>query len=152
MRRDKDEREAPAEKLEHTLQPISAGICVPIFAFMAAGVSLSASALRTFINDRTALAVVAGLVIGKTIGVFGGSLLAVGLRLGALPPGLTWHDLFAVSVLTGCGFTISLLIAELAFTDSDTSSRIKVAVLAGSLLASVLAALLLRRRVRTRTP
>lgn len=145
---DKGEHEAPAEKLEHTLQPISAGICVPIFAFMAAGVSLSADALRAFIHDRTALAVVAGLVIGKTIGVFGGSRLAVGLRLASLPSGLSWRDLFAVSVVTGCGFTISLLIAELAFTDGAVTARITIAVLTGSLLASLLAALLLRRRRR----
>jgi Na+:H+ antiporter, NhaA family len=147
---DPGEHEAPAEKLEHTVQPISAGICVPLFAFMAAGVSLSATALRAFVHDRTALAVLAGLVIGKTIGVFGGCLIAVGMRLGTLPPGLNWRDLFAVSVLTGCGFTVSLLIAELAFEDPTAASQIKIAVLAGSLLASLLAALLLRRRVRAR--
>ena len=147
---DPGEDEAPAERLEHVLQPISAGICVPIFAFTAAGVSLTASALNAFIHDRTADAVVIGLVVGKTLGVFGGSLLGVRLKLGTLPAGLTWRDLFAVSVLTGCGFTVSLLIAELAFEDPAMSAKIKIAVLAGSLIASLLAALLLHRRVRAR--
>ncbi len=145
---DNGEHEAPAERLAHLLQPISAGICVPAFAFMSAGVSLSRAALKDFSNDRVALAVVAGLVIGKTIGVLGGSLLAVKTRLARLPAGLGWRDLFAVSVLTGCGFTVSLLISELAF--GAMAERIKVAVLAGSLVASLLAAVLLRRRVRAR--
>ena len=147
---DPGEHEAPAVRLEHILQPISAGICVPAFAFMAAGVSLSASALKSFATDRVALAVVAGLVIGKTIGVFGGSVLAVKSRLATMPPGLSWRDLFAVSVLTGCGFTISLLITELSFGPTAEGSRITVAVLVGSLIASVLGALLLRRRARAR--
>ena len=123
----------PAERLEHILQPISAGFCVPAFAFMAAGVPLSASALRGFATDRVAIAVVAGLVVGKTIGVFGGSLLALKYPAGPAAAGLSWRDLFAVSVLTGCGFTVSLLIAELAFGDGTEAARIKIAVLAGSL-------------------
>ncbi len=147
---DEGEHESPAERLEHVLQPISAGVCVPIFAFMAAGVPLDVGALHAFITDRTALAVVAGLVIGKTVGVFGGSLLTVGLRLSTVPPGLHWRDLFAVSVLTGCGFTVSLLIAELAFDGEAAGARIKAAILAGSLVSSLLAALLLRRQVRAR--
>ncbi len=148
VKRDEGEHEAPAERLEHVLQPISAGICVPAFAFMAAGVPLSPSALKSFATDQVAIAVVAGLVLGKTIGVFGGCLLAVKSRLAALPPKLSWHDLFAVSVLTGCGFTVSLLIAELSFGDGEEASRIKIAVLAGSLIASLIAAALLRRRAR----
>jgi NhaA family Na+:H+ antiporter len=145
---DVGEHEAPAERLEHILQPISAAFCVPAFAFMAAGVSLSPSALKSFATNRVALAVVAGLVLGKTIGVFGGSLLAVKTHLAVLPPALSWHDLFAVSVLTGCGFTVSLLITELAFGDGAEAAPIKIAVLVGSLIASLLGAALLRRRVR----
>jgi NhaA family Na+:H+ antiporter len=148
VRRDPGEHHAPAETLEHRLQPFSAGFCVPVFAFFAAGVTLSAEALRAFAADRVAWAVVAGLVLGKTIGVFGGSLLAVRTRLARLPKGIGWRDLFAVSVLTGCGFTVSLLIAELAFDDPATRDRIKAAVLLGSLVAALAATLLLRRRVR----
>jgi Na+:H+ antiporter, NhaA family len=145
---DPGEHEAPAVRVEHILQPISAGICVPAFAFMAAGVSLSAQSLKSFATDRVALAVVAGLVVGKTIGVFGGSLVAVTARLATLPHGLSWHDLFAVSVLTGCGFTVSLLITELAFGAGPEGGRITIAVLTGSLIASIIAAFLLRRRAR----
>jgi NhaA family Na+:H+ antiporter len=145
------EDEAPAERLERVVQPISAGFCVPVFAFTAAGVSLSASALRTFATDRVALAVVAGLVVGKTLGVLGGCLLAVRTRLASLPAGLKWRDVIAVSVLTGCGFTVSLLIAELAFDDPAQAQRMKIAVLTGSFIASVIGALLLRRRSSVRS-
>jgi NhaA family Na+:H+ antiporter len=141
-----------AQALEHRLQPFSAGVCVPVFAFFAAGVVVSGDMVRAFAADRVAWAVVAGLVIGKTVGVFGGALLAVRTGAARLPADMSRHDLFAVSVLTGCGFTVSLLIAELAFTGGGAQDRVKGAVLLGSLLASLLAALMLRRRVRTLSP
>ncbi len=145
---DLGEREAPAQRLEHQLQPISAGICVPIFAFFAAGIPINPGALGALFADRAALGVLSGLIVGKTVGVFGGAGLATRLKLARLPEGLKWRDLFAVAVLTGCGFTVSLLIAELAFPKGDQQARIKGAVLLGSLIASLLAALLLRRRAR----
>lgn len=147
-RRDPGERGTPAERLEHRLQPFSAGVCVPTFAFFAAGVVISAESARAFAVDRTAWAVMAGLVVGKALGVSGTALAAVRLKLARLPRGTSWHDLFASSVLTGCGFTVSLLITELAFTNGDEQNRIKAAVLLGSLLASLAAAFLLRMRRR----
>ena len=148
VRPDPGERHPPAEVLEHRLQPFSAGVCVPLFAFFAAGVPLSLAAAQAFVDDRVAWAVVAGLVVGKTIGVFGGAALAVRSRLARLPADVAWRDLFAVSVLTGCGFTVSLLIAELAFDAGPAQERVKAAVLLGSLVASLVAAVFLRRRVR----
>jgi NhaA family Na+:H+ antiporter len=150
VRHDRGEHESPAELLEHRLQPFSAGVCVPAFAFFAAGVTVTAESLRAFGSDRVAWAVVAGLVVGKTIGVLGGAAVAVAAKLARLPGDLSWRDLLAVSVLTGCGFTVSLLIAELAFADGAQQDRIKGAVLVGSLLASLIASALLHRRVRAR--
>ncbi len=147
---DPGEHEPPAAQLEHRLQPISAGICVPLFAFFAAGITISAGALTAIFTDRVSLGVLLGLVVGKTAGVLGGAAIAVRSRLAALPEGLTWRDLFAVAVVTGCGFTVSLLIAELAFAPGDQQSRVKGAVLLASLIASLLAAALLRRQVRVR--
>jgi Na+:H+ antiporter, NhaA family len=143
---------SPSEVLEHRLQPFSAGVCVPLFAFFSAGLALSGEMVRAFATDRVAWAIVAGLVAGKTLGVFGGALVAVRSGGARLPRGMGWRDLFAVSVLTGCGFTVSLLIAELAFTEGAAQDRVKGAVLLGSLLASLLAALMLRRRVRAAAP
>ncbi|HEX6501557.1 MAG TPA: Na+/H+ antiporter NhaA [Micromonosporaceae bacterium] len=150
VRPDPGERHTPAQRLEHAAQPVSAGFCVPAFAFFAAGVPLSAAALRAFATDRVALAVVAGLVVGKTLGVFGAATLAAATGLGRLPDGLAWRDLLAVSVLTGCGFTVSLLITDLAFEGSAQADRVTIAVLVGSLIASLLSAMLLRRQVRSR--
>jgi Na+:H+ antiporter, NhaA family len=148
VKRDPGESEAPAEWLEHTLQPISAGICVPIFAFFAAGIPIKSDSLGVLFTDRVALGVLLGLVVGKLVGVLGGAWLAVRLRLAALPEGLHWRDLAAVAAVTGCGFTVSLLIAELAFPAGDLQNRIKMAVLVGSLIAALLGAAGLRRRVR----
>lgn len=150
VRRDHGEQHTPGEVFEHRLQPLSAGVCVPLFAFFAAGVPLSASAVGALFTDRLALAVVAGLVLGKSAGVLGAAALAVRLRLARLPGDLAWRDLAAVSVLTGCGFTVSLLIASLAFRGTGREDLVKTAVLLGSLVASLLSALLLRGRVRAR--
>jgi NhaA family Na+:H+ antiporter len=150
VKHDPGEHESPAESLEHILQPISAGICVPLFAFFAAGIPFSSNALSSLFSDRAALGVLAGLVVGKTVGVLGGASLAVRTKLATLPDALNWRDLSAVAVLTGCGFTVSLLIAELAFPAGKQQNGIKGAVLIGSLTAALLAAALLRRRVRAR--
>jgi NhaA family Na+:H+ antiporter len=82
--------------------------------------------------------------------VLGGALGAIALRLAKLPEDLHWRDLVAVSMLAGCGFTVSLLIVELAFGGTDQDARIKMAVLSASLVASLLAAGLLHLRVRAR--
>jgi NhaA family Na+:H+ antiporter len=148
VRRDDDEREAPAEWLEHTLQPISAGICVPLFAFFAAGIPVKGGALGALFTDRAAVGVLVGLVVGKFVGVLGGAWLAIRMRLAGMPSGLHWRDLAAVAALTGCGFTVSLLIAELAFPAGDQQNRIKMAVLLASVLAALIGAAGLRRRVR----
>jgi NhaA family Na+:H+ antiporter len=145
---DRGERKSPAEILEHRLQPISAGICVPLFAFFAAGIPFSLSAIGAMFSDRAALGVLLGLLIGKTIGVFGAAVFAVRAGLAKLPESLHWLDLAAVAVLTGCGFTVSLLIAELAFPQGSQQDSIKAAVLVGSLAASLIAAALLRRRAQ----
>ncbi|HZM84051.1 MAG TPA: Na+/H+ antiporter NhaA [Candidatus Limnocylindrales bacterium] len=148
---DAGERHAPAETLEHRLQPLSAGVCVPLFAFFAAGIPVNAAALSAIFTDRVSLGILLGLVAGKTIGVLGSAFIAVKGGLATLPENLYWRDLGAVAVLTGCGFTVSLLLAELAFDTTLAQDQAKGAVLIGSLTAALLAAALLRRRVRVRT-
>jgi len=149
VRPDDDEQHSPAERLEHRLRPLSAGVAVPVFALFAAGVSLSSEALRGLTADLAAVGVVAGLVVGKFVGVFGGSWLTARLTRAELSPELRWADIAAVAALSGIGFTVSLLIAELAFyDDSGRLEHVKLAVLVASLMASALAAVLLRRRNR----
>ncbi|GAB3229012.1 Na+/H+ antiporter NhaA [Glycomyces halotolerans] len=149
VKRDKGEHEAPALAVEHALQPFSAGFAVPVFAFFSAGVALNAEALSAFAADRVALAVVAGLFLGKTIGVTLGAMIAHRLGWGRLAPDLTWTDIAGVAVLCGCGFTVSLLIAELAFADAAQQDLVKTGVLAGSTLSAIVGAALLNARSRS---
>ncbi|MER2092859.1 MAG: Na+/H+ antiporter NhaA, partial [Saccharopolyspora rectivirgula] len=124
------------------------GLVIPVFAFFAAGVPVGGEALRAIFTDRISIGIMVGLVVGKFIGIFGSSLLAVKLRLGDRPAGVGWTDLASLALLGGIGFTVSLLIAELSLT-GDAAERAKAAVLIASALASVLGALVLvvRRRL-----
>jgi NhaA family Na+:H+ antiporter len=146
---DPGEEHAPAERIEHRLRPWVAGIAVPLFALFAAGVTLSGSAVRQLLTDPVAIGVVAGLLLGKSIGVFGGSWLTARFTRAELNSDLAWRDVAAVSVLAGIGFTVALLIAQLAFgADVAQVERAKAAVLIASVLAALIAAILLARRNR----
>jgi NhaA family Na+:H+ antiporter len=138
---------AHAERLEHRLHPISAGVIVPIFALAAAGIPLAA--LGDAATDSIAIGIFAGLLVGKVVGIFGGARLAVLLRVGSLPRNVQWRDVVPVAMLGAIGYTVSLLIAQLAFDDAAAQERASAAVLAASALASLLAVAMLRRRSRS---
>ncbi|MBA3249995.1 MAG: Na+/H+ antiporter NhaA [Geodermatophilaceae bacterium] len=144
VRADPGEEEAPAARLEHRLQPWSAGFCVPVFAFFAAGVVLSGDTLSGVVTNRVALGVMVGLLVGKALGVLGGALLAVRFGRARRPGDLRWREIGAVAVLGGVGFTVSLLVTELSFTDPATTEQVKAAVLVASLVAAGFGAVLLR--------
>ena len=139
-----------AEHFEHRLRPVSAGVAVPVFAFFAAGVTIGGyDGLITALRDPIALGIVLGLVVGKTVGVFGTTWVLAKLTRARLDAALRWVDVFGMSMLAGIGFTVSLLIGELAYDPgSERHDVVKVAVLAGSLLAASLAAVVLRLRNR----
>ena len=145
------EAESPAERADHLVRPVSAGVAVPLFALLAAGVTLSGPALANMATDRVALGVALGLLLGKFIGVFGGVWVSVRLGFATLSEGLRWRDLAALSILAGVGFTVSLLIAELAYAGTPRAEHVKVAILLGSFIASVVAAILLRVGTRDRS-
>ncbi|MEU5262489.1 Na+/H+ antiporter NhaA [Amycolatopsis sp. NPDC021455] len=145
VRADEGEAEAPALRLEHRLQPWSAAVAVPVFALFAAGISIDGDALDAVFTTALPLAVLAGLLGGKVVGILGASVLAVKLRAAEKPRGMSWRDMAALSVLGGVGFTVSLLIAELALP-AEASESAKAAVLLASATASLLAAALLLRR------
>ncbi len=144
---DEGESEAPALRLEHRLQPISAGVAVPVFALFAAGVPIGLDALRDIASDRVAIGIMIGLLAGKFLGILGFSWLAVRIKLAVKPQALAWGDMAAVAILGGVGFTVSLLIAELSLS-GDAAERAKAAVLLASAVASLLAAVALVRRGR----
>ena len=140
-----------AEHFEHRFRPLSAGVAVPIFAFFAAGVSIGGlGGLGEALSDRIAIGIVAGLVIGKVLGIFGATYLVARFTRATLDDELSWVDVLGLSLLAGVGFTVSLLIGELAFgVGSTRDDLVKIGVLAGSLLAALLAAVVLRLRNRT---
>jgi len=140
-----------AEHFEHRFRPLSAGVAVPIFAFFAAGVSIGGlGGLGEALSDRIAIGIVAGLVIGKVLGIFGATYLVARFTRATLDDELSWVDVLGLSLLAGVGFTVSLLIGELAFgVGSPRDDLVKIGVLAGSLLAALLAAVVLRLRNRT---
>jgi NhaA family Na+:H+ antiporter len=139
-----------AEHFEHVWRPLSSGVAVPVFAFFSAGVAIGGlSGLGSALSDRVALGVVVGLVAGKAIGVLGATWLAARFTRAELDADLAWVDVFGLALLAGVGFTVSLLIGELAFgAGSAADDHVKVAVLTGSVLASLLAAVVLRLRNR----
>ncbi|MFE7116691.1 Na+/H+ antiporter NhaA [Streptomyces sp. NPDC057654] len=141
------EKHSPGEHIEHLVRPLSAGLAVPLFALFSAGVAVSGGALSDVFSKPETLGVVLGLVLGKAIGVFGGTWCAARFTRAELNPDLKWPDVLAVASLAGIGFTVSLLISELAFADDQLlTDESKAAVLIGSLIAAVLASVLLKLR------
>jgi NhaA family Na+:H+ antiporter len=139
-----------AEHFEHRWRPISAAVAVPVFAFFSAGVTLGGlSGLTDALTDRAALGVALGLVVGKPLGIMGATYLVARFTRATLADGLAWVDVLGLAVLAGIGFTVSLLIGELAFgTGNARDNHVKIAVLTGSVLAALLAAATLRLRNR----
>ena len=143
------EDHSPGEHIEHLVRPVSAGLAVPLFALFSAGVSLSGKSVAEVFTQPVTLGVVLGLVVGKSVGIFGGTWLAARFTRAELNEDLAWADVFAVATLAGIGFTVSLLIGELAFEgDAALTAEVKAAVLIGSLIAAVIATVLLKLRVR----
>ena len=149
-RRDSEAGPGPAERLEHIFRPLSAAVAVPVFAFFSAGVALGGwSGFTNAIDDPVTVGIVLGLFAGKTIGVLGATWLMSGLTRATLDDELSWWDILGLSMLGGVGFTVSLLIGELAFgAGSEADEHVKVGVLLGSLVSALAAAVVLRTRNR----
>jgi NhaA family Na+:H+ antiporter len=138
-----DDAESPLHRLEHGIQPWSAFLIVPLFGFANAGVSLAGASLASLLQPVT-LGIALGLFVGKQIGVFGSTWLAVRLRLADLPEHASWPQLYGVALLCGVGFTMSLFIGLLAFPgDPALQDAVKIGVLAGSLASAALGSLVL---------
>ncbi|GAA1633082.1 Na+/H+ antiporter NhaA [Catellatospora bangladeshensis] len=139
-----------AARFEHRLRPVSAGLAVPVFALMSAGVALGGAAgLAASLSSGVSVGIVAGLVLGKVAGVLAATALVARFTAARLDDGLAWIDIFGLAMLTGVGFTVSLLVTDLAFgPGSAAAGDATIAVLAGSVAAAVPAAVVLRLRDR----
>ncbi|MEA1903256.1 MAG: Na+/H+ antiporter NhaA [Actinomycetota bacterium] len=136
---------APLNRLEHALIGWSSFLIIPIFALANAGVDFREVSLTEALTSSVATGVAVGLVLGKIIGVTGFTWLAVRLNLGKLPPRTGWSHILGLSAVAGIGFTVSLFIAGLAFTDSHLTDLAKVGIFTGSLVAGIIGALILSR-------
>ena len=141
---------SPLHRLEHALHKPVAFIIVPIFGFANAGVSFAHITLPALVEPVT-LGVAMGLVLGKCIGVFGTVFLLVKMNLADLPAKASWGQTLGVSLVCGIGFTMSLFIGLLAFSDPDMQDRVKVGILIGSLIAGLLGYTILRVTNRRET-
>lgn len=138
-----------AEHFEHVWRPVSAGIAIPVFAFFGAGVDLRDGGLGAVFGEPAAVAVVLGLVVGKPLGVMLASWLVARFTRATLDDDIAWRDLLGLSFLTGIGFTVSLLISELAFAgDEQLDAHVRGGVIIGSLVSALLAVIVLRSRDR----
>ncbi|MDG4852987.1 MULTISPECIES: Na+/H+ antiporter NhaA [unclassified Mesorhizobium] len=138
-----DVEHSPLHRLEHGLHKLVPFIVIPIFGFANAGVSLGGLSVAALVEPLT-LGVAAGLVVGKLVGVFGASALAIRLGLADLPANAGWLHMIGISLLCGIGFTMSLFIGLLAFAnDAALQDAVKVGILAGSLIAALVGAAVL---------
>jgi Na+:H+ antiporter, NhaA family len=139
-----------AEHFEHRIRPLSAGVAVPVFAFFSAGVAVGGlSGLGESLADSIAIGIAVGLVLGKAIGITGATWLVSRFSRAQLDENLGWLDVIGLALLGGIGFTVSLLITELAYgAESASYDHAKVGILAGTVAAALLATVLLRLRNR----
>ncbi|WP_114560809.1 Na+/H+ antiporter NhaA [Desertihabitans aurantiacus] len=145
-----EESNDPVDRWEHFWRPVSAGFVVPFFALMSAGVVVSVQAVSEVFTQAVPLGIMLGLVVGKVVGVSGGAWLTARFTRAELAPDIRWGDVVGVSVVAGVGFTVALLVAELAFADApEVIEHAKTAVLLASVLAALIAVVVLALRNRS---
>jgi NhaA family Na+:H+ antiporter len=137
-----DSKHSLLHSMERTLSPWVAFLVLPIFAFANAGVAINSTGNMSLLSPL-GLGIVGGLFLGKQIGILSAVYLAKKARIAVLPAGASWRQIYGVAVLCGIGFTMSLFIGLLAFTDPETESVLKLSVLVGSLLSALVGALVL---------
>ena len=136
---------SPAQRLEQALHLPVGLVVIPVFALANAGIGIDFSSISSAIFSDVSLGIISGLVLGKVIGIFGISFLAIKMGITKLPENTTMYQIFGVSFLGGIGFTMSIFVADLAFIDSNTLIfEAKVGVLFASILSGTIGYLLLR--------
>ncbi len=141
---------SPIARVEHALLPWTSFLIVPLFALANAGVPLSLESLRHAWESPVAWGVAIGLVLGKPLGIWIASRLAVGSRAAVLPGGIGWRDVWGMGATAGIGFTVSLFIAELAFPDALADEAV-IAILVASVVAGLVGQVVLRTGSGSRT-
>jgi len=130
-----DKAQTPLQKLEHALHPITAFFILPVFALSNAGVHIEGSVIEMLLHPIS-LGIIAGLVLGKFLGISLLSHITVWLKIASLPEGVTWKQIYGVAFLAGIGFTMSMFISDLAFEDEEFKQIAKVGIMAASLISA----------------
>jgi len=133
-----DDLNTPLQKLEDTLYPLASYFILPLFALANAGVNIAQGSEGTSLLNPISIGIIAGLFIGKPLGIALFSWLSVRLGLAKLPQGVKWGQMWGVACLAGIGFTMSLFITNLAFVDAISIYQAKMAIIIGSILSAVL--------------
>ncbi len=142
-----DDAHTPLQKLEHALHPVTAFFILPVFALSNAGVHIEGSIIEMLLHPIS-LGIIAGLVIGKFIGIVFFSKLMVKLKIAVLPEGVTWQHIYGVAFLAGIGFTMSMFISDLAFKDEEYKQIAKVGIMAASLLSAIIGMIWISRATK----
>ncbi len=146
-----DDATSPLHRLEHALHPWVAFAIVPLFGFANAGVSLAGASLST-LAEPLVLGIALGLFLGKQFGIFGAIWGADRLGIARRPAGVSWMQLYGMALVAGIGFTMSLFIGGLAFGDPALIERVKIGVLAGSILSALAGVAVLASCGKKRAP
>ena len=139
---------SPAERIAHVLHPWSSFLIVPLFALANAGVPIRGDAFEGAGAAAVTGGVMLGLVVGKTLGITGAAWLGIRLGIARLPEGANWKMMFGIAAIAGIGFTVSLFVAELAYTDGSLRDAAKLGVLAASTVAAIIGGVALSRACR----
>ncbi len=142
------EQVSVAERLDEVLHPFSSFLIIPVFALVNAGIEIGGDTFTDALSSRVTIGVVAGLVLGKLLGISTASWLAVKSGLARLPRGASWTHVVGLSSIAGIGFTVSLFITGLAFDDAVVRDEAKFGILVASLLAAIIGVLVLLRADR----
>jgi NhaA family Na+:H+ antiporter len=132
-----EKAQTPLQKLEHSLHPITMYFILPVFALSNAGVHIEGSIIEMLLHPIS-LGIIAGLVLGKFLGISVFSRLTVWLKISNLPEGITWRQIYGVSFLAGIGFTMSMFISDLAFIEDEYKQIAKVGIMAASLISAII--------------
>lgn len=138
------ESTAPISSLTHILEPWVAYLIVPVFALANAGVAVSSETASDAVGEPVVTGIFFGLLLGKTIGVFSATWLAVKLGVGRLPNNTNWAHVFALAVTAGVGFTVALFVAGLSFTDPALNDMAKIGILTASTVSGIIGFTLLK--------
>lgn len=132
-----EKAQTPLQKLEHSLHPITMYFILPVFALSNAGVHIEGSIIEMLLHPIS-IGIIAGLVLGKFLGISVFSRLTVWLKISNLPEGITWRQIYGVSFLAGIGFTMSMFISDLAFIEDEYKQIAKVGIMAASLISAII--------------